>query len=158
LQNSLFDESQKKRLETLREVLNRNPEYHDIAKVYPQIMPLSLVGLDWPGPAERLGDLPFGVSWAIADPQSYFRYVNWEMSRSWESEGINWRAVAMENLKELSRSYPYAGAKNGADGRPYLLSLLNSDSMGPSRLLVPGSSTSCSARTTRWRFPSEHAA
>ncbi len=143
--NWLFDKLQKKQvapeitqLETLREGLKRNPEDHDIAKVYPQIMPLSLVCPDWPGPIERLGDLPFGVSWAVADPQNYFRYVSWEMSQFWENRGTNWKTVAMENLKELSRNYPFAGTKEGADGRPYLLSLLNRDSMGPSRLLVPG--------------------
>lgn len=43
----------------------------------------------------------------------------------------------MENLTELSRRTPYAGSKEGADGRPFLLSLLNQDGMGPSRLLVP---------------------
>lgn len=44
----------------------------------------------------------------------------------------------MANLVRLSQHYPYAGSKEDSDGRPYLLSLLNSDAMGPSRLLVPG--------------------
>lgn len=125
-------------LDTLREGLNRNPEDHDITKLYPQIMPLSLVRPDWPGPIERLGDLPFGVSWATADPENYFRYASWDMLRSWEEQGINWKSVAMQNLTKLSQRYPYAGTKEGVDGQPYLLSLLNRDSMGPSRLLVPG--------------------
>ena len=130
--------SEASQLETLREVLRRNPEDNDLAKVFPQVMPLSAVRSDWPGPIERLGDLPFGVSWAVADPQNYFRYVSWDMSRNWEGGGTNWRGMAMENLTELSRRYPYAGSKKGADGRPFVLSLLNEDSMGPSRLLVPG--------------------
>ena len=125
-------------LETLRGALRRNPEDNDLANVFPQIMPLSAVRSDWPGPIERLGDLPFGVSWAVAYHHNYFRYVSWDMSRNWEGNGIDWRASAMENLTKLSRRYPYAGSKEGADGHPFVLSLLNEDSMGPSRLLVPG--------------------
>ncbi len=144
LLNWLFDKFRKKplspeslQLETLRDGLKRPPADHDIAKLYPQIIPLSLLRPDWPGPIEQLGDLPFSVSWAVADPQNYFRYASWDMTRHWESMDINWRDVAMENLTKLSRDYPYAGTKEGADGQPYLLSLLNHDSMGPSRLLVP---------------------
>jgi hypothetical protein len=143
--NRLFDKLNRKQvapevsqLKNLREGLDCNSEDDDLAKVYPQIMPFSLVGPSWPGPIEPLGDLPFGISWAVADPENYFRYVSWDMSQFWESTGTNWRAVAMENLKELSRSYPYAGVKEDSDGRIYLLSLLSRDSMGPSRLLVPG--------------------
>lgn len=141
----LFEKFRKKplaaeatRLETLREISQQNLADRDLGRVYPQIMPLAAVVPRWPGPIERLGDLPFGVSWAVADPQNCFRYVNLEMSQTWEADGIDWRAVAMKNLTELSKRYPYAGSKNGADGRPFLLSLLNEDSMGPSRLLVPG--------------------
>lgn len=54
--------SEASQLETLREVLRRNPEDNDLAKVFPQVMPLSAVSSAWPGPIERLGDLPFGVS------------------------------------------------------------------------------------------------
>lgn len=127
------------RLQTLRDVLEReHPGHDDLAKIFPQIMPLDAVTSGWVGPIGRLGDLPLGVSWAIADPHNYFRYVNWEMSQHWDGEGINWRDRAMENLTELARRSPYAGSKKGADGRPFLLSLLNDDGMGPSRLLVPG--------------------
>jgi len=145
LLNWFFDKFKKKsispeatQLETLRDGLKRPPEDHDIAKLYPQIMPLSLLRPDWPGPIEQLGDLPFCVSWAIAEPQNYFRYVSWEMSRYWEDVGINWKAKAMNNLAELSRSYPFSGTISGADEKPYILCLINNDSMGPSRLLVPG--------------------
>jgi len=125
-------------LDKLRDIMGRDPKDHDLARLYPQIMPLALVTRDWPGPIEQLGDLPFGISWAIADPQNFFRYVDWGMVRSWEHMGISWKALAMENLTELAYRDPCAGSREDAEGRPFILSLLTSGGMGPSRLLVPG--------------------
>lgn len=126
------------RIEAMREGLMRGPEDQDIDRLYPQIMPLAAVTDAWPGPIEPLGDLPFGVSWAMAEPANYFRYVDWKLVRFWEAASVDWKTVAMANLTNLSRRQPYAGSREDANGRPFVLSLLHQDSMGPSRLLVPG--------------------
>jgi hypothetical protein len=54
----------------------------------------------------------------------------------WEAQYIDWRAQALRNLRELSEAPLGTGALFRENGETWLISLMYSDGLGPSRLLL----------------------
>jgi len=113
------------------------PATRDITKLVPIILPIGFLGRKFPAILEQLEDLPFALAWAVMEREHTFFYVNEELRDFWEGQGINWRQVGMSNLERIASSAPFAGHKLDELGRPFILSLLTQDAIGPSRLLVP---------------------
>jgi hypothetical protein len=111
-------------------------EAHDPAELMPIVVPLSFADLDWPGPIDPIGELPFALTWALVGKGNSWIYVSHEQSAYWDGCGVDWQAKAFRNLRDASRPGSN-GEKCDAHGRPFLMVMLQKDATGPSRLLLP---------------------
>jgi hypothetical protein len=116
--------------------MDRSPSAHDTDKIYPIIVPIECVGLEWPGPIEQIGQLPLALAWAIVNEENLWLYVTFEQADLWEQAGVNWRKAAFQNLGRLADAGGFGG-KEDDSGHPFVKVMLQDDAMGPSRLLVP---------------------
>src|ERR1700733_2809064 len=110
----------------------------DIGAVLPVFIPSSFVETagGWPGPCEVLQARGIALAWAVPLGGDTTAYVLHETQREWEAQGIDWKARALQNLRELSLEPLAAGALFRDNGEIWLLSLMHSDGLGPSRLLL----------------------
>jgi hypothetical protein len=112
-------------------------EGRDIAKVLPVFIPTSFVeAAVWPGPYAILPAPGVALAWAIPLPGDTLRYVLHEKQQDWEAQGIDWKARALQNLRELSGEPLGTGALFRENGETWLISLMYPDGLGPSRLLL----------------------
>jgi hypothetical protein len=113
------------------------PEDLDIGKVVPLFIPSSFVDAGaWPGPYVALRARGIAQTWAVLLPDDAIRYVLHDVQQMWEAQGIDWKARALENLRELSPDPLGTGALFRGDGETWLISLMHGDGLGPSRLLL----------------------
>lgn len=77
----------------------------DIVAVLPVFIPSSFVESagGWPGPCEVLQAASIALAWAVPLPNDTVAYILHETQREWEAQGIDWKARALENLRDLSR-------------------------------------------------------
>jgi hypothetical protein len=112
-------------------------ESRDAGKVLPVFIPASFVEIaEWPGPYTILRAPGVALVWAIPLPGDTLRYVLHEKQRQWEAQGIDWKARALQNLRELSGEPLGTGALFRENGETWLISLMYPDGLGPSRLLL----------------------
>ncbi|MGB6944386.1 MAG: hypothetical protein WBE37_18435 [Bryobacteraceae bacterium] len=108
-----------------------------VSQVVPLFIPSSFVeAADWPGPYAALRAQSVALTWAVVLPDQAIRYVPHEMRREWEARGIDWKTRALDNLRELSPEPVGTGALFRDNGETWLISLMHSDGLGPSRLLL----------------------
>lgn len=113
------------------------PEGLDIGKVVPLFIPSSFVEAgSWPGPYAALRAQGIAQAWAVLRPDDAIRYVLYDVQQTWEAQGIDWKARALENLRALSPEPLGTGALFRGDGETWLISLMHGDGLGPSRLLL----------------------
>lgn len=113
------------------------PEDLDVGNVMPVFIPRSFVeGVVWPGPYDSLRAQDIALTWAVVLPDDAIRYVLHDMQQQWEARGIDWKARALENLRDLSPEPPGTGALYHDNGETWLISLMHADGLGPSRLLL----------------------
>jgi hypothetical protein len=109
----------------------------DVTQMVPLFIPSSFVAAaDWPGPYASLRARSIALTWAVLLPDGGIRYIPHGMRREWESRGIDWKALALENLRDLSPEPLGTGALFRDNGEIWLISLMYSDGLGPSRLLL----------------------
>jgi len=124
-------------LEVLEAGRSVEPADRDLTRLVPIILPLELLNAAWPGPIVRIGELPFCAAWATCGEMNSFFYVTEREARFWEDEGVDWRAIALENLSKLTENRPASGEKLDDNGLPFVKVMLHEDAFGPSRLLLP---------------------
>jgi hypothetical protein len=117
---------------------SQDPASRDISRVLPVFILSTLVERGaWPGPHSRLPARGLALGWAEVVSADAIQPVLTEASQTWDAQGIDWRARALENLRERSPQ-PLGG--NGAlfrdSGDTWLISLTCADGLGPSRLLL----------------------
>ena len=123
------------RLELLRARLDEPVEARNTAALLPAVVPANFEA-DWLGPVEPIGNLPFVTIWGVVGESNTIVYVSHEQAAYWEGRGLDWRALAMHNLRNAS--IPGAnGEKLDDEGRPFVKVMLQPDALGPSRLLLP---------------------
>jgi hypothetical protein len=109
----------------------------DIGKVLPVFIPAWFVeSAPWPGPFIDLPATNVALAWAMVLADDIMCYVPHQTQREWEAQGVDWRARALQNLRELSRQPLGTGALFRDDGETWLISLMYPDGLGPSRLLL----------------------
>jgi len=110
----------------------------DIGAVLPVFIPSSFVESagGWPGPCEVLQAASVALAWAVPLPNDTIAYILHETQREWEAQGIDWRARALQNLRDLSPEPLGTGALFRDHGETWLISLMYADGLGPSRLLL----------------------
>ena len=137
--NTLFRKPQLPRdqFEALRQSMDRPLLEHEIRSLFPIIAPPDFLELNWPGFIEPLGDLPFSLTWGVMRENQILAYVSFDTAANWEKSGIDWRNVALDNLKRITDAEPASHEFRDDDGRLFCHVLINEDTFGPSRLLIP---------------------
>lgn len=124
-------------LKELGEAQPLGPEDLDIGKVVPLFVPSSFVEAGaWPGPFATLRAQGITLVWAVLISDEAIRYVLHDMQQAWEAKGLDWKARALENLRQLSPEPLGTGALFRDNGETWLISLMHEDGLGPSRLLL----------------------
>lgn len=113
------------------------PADRDLTRIVPVILPLEMLDVSWPGPIERIGELPFCVAWATCGEMNSFYYVTEREAQYWDKKGLDWQAMALANLANMTADRPATGQKLDEEGLPFVKVLLHDDTLGPSRLLIP---------------------
>jgi hypothetical protein len=108
-----------------------------ISKVVPVFIPSSFVETgSWPGPYETLRAQGVALAWAIVLGDDAIQYVLHQVQCEWETEGIDWKTCALQNLRERSPEPMGTGTLFRDNGETWLVSLMYPDGLGPSRLLL----------------------
>jgi hypothetical protein len=108
-----------------------------LSQVVPVFIPSSFVEAGaWPGPYQTLRAGGLALAWAALMPDDAIQYVQHDAQREWETQGIDWKSCALQNLRERSPEPLGSGALFRDNGETWLISLMHSDGMGPSRLLL----------------------
>src|ERR1700679_120784 len=108
-----------------------------ISKVVPVFIPSSFVETGgWPGPYEALRAQGVALAGPIVLADDAIRYVLHHVQREWETEGIDWKTCALQNLRERSPEPMGTGTLFRDNGETWLVSLMHPDGLGPSRLLL----------------------
>src|ERR1700733_10345532 len=107
-----------------------------INKIVPVFVPSSLIETrTWSGPYSMLRARGVAMAWAVLQDGS-IRFVLHELQRDWEAGKIDWRARSIQNLRALAAEPLGAGALFRDNGETWLISLMDSDGLGSSRLLL----------------------
>ena len=108
-----------------------------LSLVVPVFVPSSFVEAGaWPGPYQTLLAGGVALVWAALMPDDAIRYVLHDAQREWETQGVDWKMRALQNLRERSLEPLGSGALFRDSGETWLISLMHSDGLGPSRLLL----------------------
>ena len=127
-------------LDELRRSLSIPKEDLDVEFLIPVFVPAGfLEGGKWPGPCVQLRARDLAIVWAILRPHNTMIYVVTETSNFWESNGIQWREKAMDNLERFSENNVTTHHFSRTDGTVYSVVMMHDDGVGPSRLLLNGS-------------------
>src|SRR5262249_55630038 len=104
----------------------------------PIFVPVSFLGPQWPGPYWLFRAEGIGLTWTVLGEGMVVRCLDRAMQQHWEQQGIDWRTVALENLKRRSSGeHPFATHSLGEDPKhPFAVAMMNPDGIGPSRLLL----------------------
>ena len=124
-------------LAELQAGLALKPHEIPVAQIIPLLVPASFFDRQqWPGPYSLLRASGVGLTWAALMPKQTMLYVSHPMTEYWNSQNLNWRQQAIDNLGRLTGN-PVATAQfNRADGQVYGLVMMHEDGCGPSRLLL----------------------
>jgi len=108
-----------------------------LSQVVPVFIPSSLVEAGaWPGPYQALQAGGVALAWAALMPGDAIQYVQHDAQREWETQDIDWKTCALQNLRERSPEPLGSGALFRENGETWLISLMHPDGLGPSRLLL----------------------
>src|ERR1700683_4465624 len=108
-----------------------------LSLVVPVFIPSSFVETGaWPGPYEILRARGVALAWAALLPDQAIRYVLHDAQREWETQRVDWKTRALQNLRDRSLEPMGSGALFRDNGETWLISLMHSDGLGPSRLLL----------------------
>ncbi len=122
----------------MQELLNQLElvaEELDTNQLRPLFVPSSFFARgNWPGPHLTLAAKPIGLTWCVLGPSTMI-YVTNGMQQHWEAQGIYWRAIALQNLRDASANQLYTGYL-GDQERPVVVFMMHADGLGPSRLLL----------------------
>ena len=112
------------------------PEEVDLSRVAPLFVPATFAAVgNWPGPIDRLKATEVALTWAVMTPNQTMEYVSREMVSYWKSRGLDWKALAMQNLRDHSEdAWTHVMARS--NGEIFAVILMHPDGIGPSRLLL----------------------
>src|SRR5688572_19018791 len=93
-------EPRARQLQALRDGVSKTPADLPSVHVLPVLVPASFFALgNWPGPYDLLQIEGLGRTWAVLQPERTMVYVNADTAAYWEAGGLDWRALAMSNLR-----------------------------------------------------------
>jgi hypothetical protein len=140
-------------LQELRKQLELRPEQLDTTQLLPLFVPASFFSTgNWPGPHVALKARDIGLTWAILGPEQTMLYVSMSAAQYWTTQGIEWRLLALQNLRAASKNDVYTGVL-GAESSPSAIFMTHPDGLGPSRLLLTDELTRIFPRGYRVAIP-----
>lgn len=112
------------------------PTSCNLARVFPVLVSIGEAGKKWPGPLDRLSQVPFGVSWVETHDDRSWVTVDHHKAAFLAGNHPDWRGQAFANLRAAC-GHAASGDKDDEHGLPFIKILGHSDGLGPSRLLIP---------------------
>lgn len=110
-----------------------------LSQLLPVFVPAASIGTaQCPGPYSLLEARSLVQTWAILLSGDAIRPLTCAIQQYWETQGIDWQARALRNLRELSPPPLGTGALLRDDGDTWLISLKYPDGLAASRLLLCG--------------------
>ena len=129
-------QSIKAQMQQMRQSLDQRPEQIHTGRLAPIFVPASFfAGGNWCGPFTSLRAADIGLTWTVLQPNQTMRYVDFGMQEYWDAQGLDWRALALQNLREHTGEPCATHRMNRPDGALYAVAFMHSDALGPSRLL-----------------------
>jgi hypothetical protein len=124
-------------ISTLRDALRLPVEQIETTRLCPIFVPSSFFTPgNWPGPYLNLRAKRIGLTWTVMFPDQTMRYVDHSMATYWEGKGLDWRKVAVSNLREHTGDSLGTHEFRRLDGSVYAIAMMHSDGVGPSRILL----------------------
>jgi len=124
-------------LRELRKGLGLRPEEIDTRNIAPVLVPSSFFALgNWPGPHVRLRAGEIGLAWAVMLPEETMHYVSFSMAEYWDANNVDWKLLAHGYLQNNTSEELGTHAFRPSHGELYALAFMQSDGIGPSRLLL----------------------
>lgn len=115
----------------------RTPEGLPVSQLLPVFVPAACIGTArCPGPYAVLEAHGIVLTWAVRPPGDAIRPITSAIEQAWDAQGIDWKARALRNLRELSPPPLATGALLRDDGDTWLISLKYPDGLAASRLLL----------------------
>lgn len=113
------------------------PAEVDTTRLLPVFAPAAFFATGkWCGPYTRLRTPALGLTWAVLMPDAVMRYVNHEMQAHWNSQGLDWKRLAMRNLARETNDRAGARTRCRPGGQVYAIAFMYEDGLGTSRLLL----------------------
>ena len=120
----------------MRKGLDLRPDEVDLKMIVPIFTPAAFFAKgNWLGPYDRLRAPDIGLTWTLLLPDQTMRYVDIAMAGHWDGLGIDWKAMALQNLAEHTGGRPFTHGVCRPGGELYSVAFMHPDGMGPSRLL-----------------------
>src|ERR1035441_3105945 len=115
------------------------PAELDTRELLPVLLPASVFTTGkWCGPFTRLRAPAIGLTWAVLMPGGKLRYLNRTIQSRWEDRGLDWKALAMANLRRHTENQPGPRMLRRVNGEVFAVAFFYEDGLGPSRLLFRG--------------------
>jgi len=131
--------SDARQVEALRARLDKDAADLPLDELFPVLVPASFFSLgNWPGPFALLALPGLAITWAVFQAEQTMRYVDHRMGAYWDSQSIDWRARALENVRRTSLEHPWTHEFRRDDGRLFAVAMMHPDGIGPARLLLHG--------------------
>jgi hypothetical protein len=108
-----------------------------LSHLLPVFVPATCIGTArCPGPYVVLKAQGIVLTWAVLLAGDTIGPISRAIQEEWDAQGVDWKARALENLRELSPPPLAAGALLRDDGDTWLISLKHPDGLAASRLLL----------------------
>jgi hypothetical protein len=128
----------KRQVDALRASLNREPAELPTDELYPLLVPAAISEAGtFPGPLLQLRIQGLAMAWAVLQPGQTMRYVDRATERHWAQQGLDWRMIALANLRRAVAGGLWTHEFRRDSGELYAAGMMHSDGIGPSRLLLP---------------------
>src|SRR5512143_1147999 len=117
---------EERQLRSIREGLKLRPEQVETSKVAPLFVPMTFFAAgNWPGPYTRLRAKEVGLTWSVLLPDNTMLYVNHEMARYWDAQGVGWQQLALRNLADHSTDNPGTHEYRRTTGELYAIAMMH---------------------------------
>jgi hypothetical protein len=126
-----------RQLEALRASLSKPPSLLPLQELFPVLLPAAIFQAGgWPGPFRSLKVEGLAQTWVVLQPEQTMRYVDHQAEAYWTEQGIDWRAVALDNLRRASRGSLWTHEFRRESSELFAVGMMHPDGIGPARLLL----------------------
>ena len=108
-----------------------------LENLYPLIVPVEYIQSGvWNLPHLSLKAADLILTWVVLHEGQTMVYVTADQVEWWKKSGVNWSAVAIENMRRGTGDNPATHEKRDEKGRLQWVAMMQSDGLGSSRVLM----------------------